>query len=160
MDDLLSFPLDSVIEAVPGAVILDSGVTARRDQSTGNVFITIKSIYSNISLEPFTCFEALLPVLTGHQKWSSVMLVQNINLATGVAQEQVNNVHPLVRHGLEQSVLAVPALEVDIDLGMGDELPDCCHVAIPDGVGEGRGAVVCGQVDVDIRPLEQNSDNV
>ena len=88
------------------------------------------------------------------------MLVQNINLATGVAQEQINNVHPLVRHSLEQPVLAVPALKVDIDLGVGDELPDCCHVAIPDGVGEGSGAVVCGKVDVNIRPLEQNSDNV
>ena len=98
--------------------------------------------------------------MTSHQERSSVMLVQNINLATGVTQEQVHNVHPLVRHGLEQPVLSVPALEVDINLGMGDELPDCGHVPIPDGVGEGGSAVVCGQVHINIRPLEQNCNNV
>ena len=88
------------------------------------------------------------------------MLVQNIHLTTGVAQEHFHNVHPLVRHGLKKSVFAVPALEVDIDLGVSNELPDSGHVPIPDGVGEGSGAIVCGQVDVNIMPLEQNCNNV
>ena len=54
-----------------------------------------------------------LPVLTSHQEWCSVVLIHNVNLTTGVAQEQVHNVHSLVRHRLKQPVLSVFALEVD-----------------------------------------------
>ena len=54
-----------------------------------------------------------LPVLTSHQEWCSVVLIHNVNLATGVAQEQVHNVHSLVGHRLKQPVLSVLALEVN-----------------------------------------------
>ena len=40
VDDLLPLPLDRVVEAVPGAVVLHSCVTARLHQSTSNVLIT------------------------------------------------------------------------------------------------------------------------
>ena len=40
MDDLLPFPFDRVVEAVPGAIVLYSCVTARLHQSTSNVLIT------------------------------------------------------------------------------------------------------------------------
>ena len=45
VDDELSLPLDGVVQPVPGAVILDCGVTTSGDQSASNVLITAQNRY-------------------------------------------------------------------------------------------------------------------
>ena len=121
VDDPLSLPLDSVVQTVPAAVVLHGGVTARPDESAGDVVVA---------------------VLAGHQEGSPVVLVHQVHNTLRVAQQQVDKVQPLVRHRLEQSILTVLALVVDIDLGMLDELPRRGHVPVPDSEGEGCSAVV------------------
>ena len=60
------------------------------------------------------------------------MLIHNIHLASGMTEQQVDNVLSLVGHSLKQTILPVFALIVDIDLGMLDELSHCSNIAIPD----------------------------
>ena len=60
------------------------------------------------------------------------------------------SISPSVSHSLEERVLAVPALEVDVQLGPHEEVVHGLLVAAPDGVGQGGRAVVRGKVDVHV----------
>ena len=100
------------------------------------------------------------PILTRHQEGSAIMLINNVHLTAGVTQQQVHDVLALVGDSLEQTILPVLALVVDVDPGVLDQLGHGGDVAVPDGEGEGGGAVVRGEVDINIRSLEQSLDNV
>ena len=72
----------------------------------------------------------------------------------------VVSIPPSVSHSLDERVLAVPALEVDVQLGPHEEVVHGLLVAAPDGVGQGGRAVVRCQVDVQVGNGEQDGDDV
>ena len=70
------------------------------------------------------------------------------------------SISPSVSHSLEERVLAVPALEVDVQLGPHEEVVHGLFVAAPDGVRQGGGAVVRREVDVHVWNGEQDGHDV
>ena len=75
--------------------------------------------------------------------------INQVHLQLGMTQQSFHQVHPLVRDGLKQGILPVLALVVDVDVGMFDELPHSRDIPVPYGKGEGSGAVVGGEIDVE-----------
>ena len=117
-------------------------------------------------------------VLNGHHERSAVPEVQDVHLEIASSQQGSRDVIPVkndrwnpsdtakknkmkkrlgqetispsVSHSLDERVLAVPALEVDVQLGPHEEVVHGLLVAAPDGVGQGGRAVVRGEVDVHV----------
>ena len=88
------------------------------------------------------------------------MMINNIHLAVWMLYQQLNNVKPLVGHGLKQGIFSVFTLIIDVDPGVHQQFPDCFNVAISDRKCESCCPVICGQVDINIRSLDKQPHQV
>ena len=78
------------------------------------------------------------------------MLVHNIHSTSVVLKKNINNIFPLVGHCLKQSIFPMLALIVDINPRVRDQIPHSGDIPVPDSVGEGGGAVVGGEVHINV----------